>query len=55
VGLGAIGSEIARRCLAFSMRVLAVDPVQSEAPAGVAALWKPDRLPELLAESDYVV
>jgi phosphoglycerate dehydrogenase-like enzyme len=35
--------------------VLAVDPLQSEAPPGVAALWKPDRLPDLLRESDFVV
>jgi len=55
VGLGHIGSEIARRGLAFHMRVLAVDPMQNEAPLGVTALWKPDRLPQLLGESDFVV
>jgi phosphoglycerate dehydrogenase-like enzyme len=55
VGLGHIGSEIARRGLAFSMRVVAVDPVQQQAPDGVAALWKLDQLPQLLAESDFVV
>lgn len=55
VGLGHIGSEIARRCLAFGMEVTAVDPRASEAPPGVAALWRPDRLPELLAASDFVI
>jgi phosphoglycerate dehydrogenase-like enzyme len=55
VGLGQIGSEIARRGLAFGMRVVAVDPVQTETPAGVAALWRLDRLSDLLAESDFVV
>lgn len=55
VGLGQIGSEIARRGLAFGMHVLAVDPVQTERPAGVAALWKSDRLPDLLRASDFVV
>jgi phosphoglycerate dehydrogenase-like enzyme len=54
VGLGQIGSEIARRGLAFGMRVIAVDPVQTEATAGVAALWKLDRLPDLLGQSDFV-
>lgn len=55
VGLGQIGSEIARRGLAFGMRVIAVDPVQATAPPGVAALWRLDRLPDLLRESDFVV
>lgn len=55
VGLGHIGSEIARRGLAFGMEVIAVDPLRTEAPAGVAALWQPERLPELLARSDFVV
>lgn len=55
VGLGQIGSEIARRGLAFGMRVVAVDPIQTEAPEGVEVLWKPDRLPDLLGESDFVV
>ena len=55
VGLGSIGSEIARRALAFGMRVLAVDPRQRQAPEGVEALWKPDRLPDLLSASDFVV
>jgi phosphoglycerate dehydrogenase-like enzyme len=54
VGLGQIGAEIARRGLAFGMRVLAVDPVQARAPDGVA-LWTLDRLPDLLGASDFVV
>lgn len=48
VGLGAIGSEIARRAHAFGMSVLAVDPVAPDA-------WRMERLPELLRISDFVV
>src|SRR5262249_6571027 len=55
VGLGSIGAGVARRGLAFHMRVLAVDPVQTQAPEGVAGLWRLERLPDLLAESDFVV
>jgi phosphoglycerate dehydrogenase-like enzyme len=55
VGLGSIGSEVARRGLSFGMRVLAVDPVQTKAPPGVEALWPVERLPDLLAVSDFVV
>jgi phosphoglycerate dehydrogenase-like enzyme len=55
VGLGEIGAEIARRGLAFGMRVVAVDPRRPAPPPGVAALWRPDRLPELLRASDFVV
>ena len=54
-GLGSIGSEIARRGLAFGMTVIAVDPRQRHAPEGVEALWKPDRLSDLLSGSDFVV
>src|SRR5262249_37694279 len=55
VGFGHIGAEVARRALAFGMRVLAVDAVVKEAPNGVEAVWPVDRLPELLGQSDYVV
>jgi len=55
LGLGGIGSEVARRGLAFGMTVVAVDPVKTEAPSGVSSLWKPEQLGALLAVSDFVV
>ncbi len=57
VGLGAIGSEIARRALGFGMTVRAVDrfPERIRPPEGVELVEGMDGLPELLAESDFVV
>jgi phosphoglycerate dehydrogenase-like enzyme len=55
VGLGAIGSEVARRANAFGMRVVAVDPRRTECPPGVEWLRPPAELAALLGESDYVV
>lgn len=55
VGLGAIGAEIARRALAFNMKVVAVDAMRKEPPPGVAAVLPVEQLPQLLAESDFVV
>jgi phosphoglycerate dehydrogenase-like enzyme len=57
VGYGAIGSEIARRALAFGMVVRAVDrhPERSAGLAGGVAVKGVDRLDPLLAASDFVV
>lgn len=57
VGLGAIGAEIARRALAFGITVRGVDrhPDRVEAPEGVERVDGLDRLPELLAWSDFGV
>ncbi|MBI4241062.1 MAG: D-2-hydroxyacid dehydrogenase [Candidatus Rokubacteria bacterium] len=55
VGFGATGREVARRALAFGMRVLAIDIEDVPPEPGVEAIWKPDRLHDLLALSDVVV
>jgi phosphoglycerate dehydrogenase-like enzyme len=55
VGFGGVGREVARRALGFGMRVLAVD-IEDVAPEpGVEAIWKPERLMEMLGLSDAVV
>jgi phosphoglycerate dehydrogenase-like enzyme len=54
IGLGGIGAEVARRGLAFGMRVLGVDLKIPEAPPGVW-LRRPEQLDEVLGQSDFVV
>lgn len=54
VGMGGIGSELARRAATSGMRVLAVDPRPGERPEGVASVWGVERLPELLPQADFV-
>lgn len=55
VGLGAIGREIARRCAAFGMSIVAVDLRTDDKPSEVRDLWPIADLPRLLAASDFVV
>lgn len=55
VGMGTIGSTIARRGGAFEMRVIGVDMQQIEPPPGVEAVWGLDRLDEALGIADVVV
>lgn len=55
VGLGQIGTEIARRSASFGMKVLAVDPSRREPCEGVEEVWPVARLDELLGRSDFVV
>ena len=55
VGLGSIGSEVARRGVCFGMRVVAVDSDRTTAPPGVEPPRRPAELDAVLAECDYVV
>jgi phosphoglycerate dehydrogenase-like enzyme len=54
LGLGGIGSQIARRAAAFGMQVLATDPKVIERPQYVAELHKPDALHRLLPRAHVV-
>jgi phosphoglycerate dehydrogenase-like enzyme len=55
VGFGGTGRAVARRALGFGMRVLGVDVEDVPPEPGVEAIWKPDRLREMLSASDVVV
>src|SRR5262249_53244742 len=55
VGVGGAGSEAAKLCAAFGMRVLGIDPRVKQLPAGMAGLDTPDRLEERLGEADFVI
>ena len=55
VGFGGTGRAVARRALGFGMRVIAVDVEDVPPEPGVEAIWKPDRLHDLLSVSDVVV
>jgi phosphoglycerate dehydrogenase-like enzyme/glyoxylase-like metal-dependent hydrolase (beta-lactamase superfamily II) len=56
VGLGGLGTQIAKRADAFGMRVIAVDPNDKIVkPAFVFSLQTPDKLLGLLPQADVVV
>jgi phosphoglycerate dehydrogenase-like enzyme len=55
VGVGSIGSETARLCAAFGMRVIGVDPRQSSAVEGVSEMHSPDQLDRVLPLADFVI
>jgi phosphoglycerate dehydrogenase-like enzyme len=55
VGLGTVGLELARKAKALGMRVLATKRTTSPKPDFVDELGTPEFLPQLLAQSDFVV
>jgi phosphoglycerate dehydrogenase-like enzyme len=56
VGLGGIGTQIARRAEAFGMRVMAIDPNEKIVkPAFVFSLEPPAKLMERIPQADVVV
>ena len=56
IGLGAIGLEVAKIAAPFGFRVSAIRRRAGEpVPDDVDEVWTPDRLPDLLAQSDVVV
>src|SRR5262249_38731149 len=55
VGLGRIGSLIARRARAFGMRIVGIKRDPTGAAEAADALFAPDRLLEQLAQADVVV
>ncbi len=55
VGFGAVGRALAGRARALGMRVLAVRRHPGDDPALAESQWGPERLHELIAQSDWLV
>ncbi len=55
VGLGGIGTEVARRTHALGMRVTATRASGHAGPDFVSYVGLPDELPKLAKEADYIV
>ncbi|MGE3961521.1 MAG: D-2-hydroxyacid dehydrogenase [Dehalococcoidia bacterium] len=54
VGFGGTGRALAQRAVGFDMRCLAVDAFEVPPSPHVREVWPPDRLDELLGQSDVV-
>lgn len=55
VGLGGIGAEVARRAVAFQMKVVAMDPNPKGKAENVQQVYGPENFRDLLGQSDFVV
>jgi phosphoglycerate dehydrogenase-like enzyme len=55
VGLGTVGTALARKAKALGLRVVATKRTVTEKPDEIDELGAPDFLPELLTQSDFVV
>ncbi|MGH7318027.1 MAG: D-2-hydroxyacid dehydrogenase [Candidatus Rokuibacteriota bacterium] len=55
LGVGGIGSEAARLCAAFGLRVVGIDARRTDRPDGVLELHRPEALDRLLPEADFVI
>ena len=55
VGLGGIGSEVAKRAHALGMKVIATRASGRTGPEFVSYVGLPDELPKLASEADFVV
>ncbi len=55
VGLGGIGQEVAKRCQALGLRVIATRRHPEQGAPYVEALFPPAELPALLGQADFVV
>ena len=56
IGVGSIGRRVAQMASAMGMRVIAVrEHIEKGTPEGVAAVFPPSELDQLLHQSDFVV
>jgi len=55
LGVGGIGSEAARHCAHFGMKVIGIDARRKDKPEGVSELHGPDQLDRLLPRADFVI